>query len=125
MKKRSTTHESNEIHRTAEQTQLSSASHLQQLFDEMTNGFALHEIICDKNGKPVDYRFLQLNAAFERQTGLVAGDILGKRALEVIPGLEPYWIETYGRVALTGQSERFENYTKALHKTFSVVAYSK
>jgi len=124
MKKRSTTHESNEIHRTAEQTQLSSASHLQQLFDEMTNGFALHEIICDKNGKPVDYRFLQLNAAFERQTGLVAGDILGKRALEVIPGLEPYWIETYGRVALTGQSERFENYTKALHKTFSVVAYS-
>jgi len=39
------------------------------LFQEMVDAFALHEIICDASGKPVDYRFLAVNSAFEKMTG--------------------------------------------------------
>jgi len=31
------------------------------LFESMTEGFALHEIICGEEGEPCDYRFLELN----------------------------------------------------------------
>ncbi len=93
------------------------------LFKEILNGFALHEIICDDDGKPVDYRFLTVNPAFERMTGLKASEIIGKTVLEVLPKTEPFWIETYGKVALTGESVKFENYSRELDEYFEVTAY--
>jgi two-component system, cell cycle sensor histidine kinase and response regulator CckA len=95
----------------------------QTLFREMLDGFALHEIICDADGKPVDYRFLAVNPAFERMTGLVAEGIVGRTVVEVLPGTEAYWIETYGRVALTGEPVVFENEHHALGKHFLVTAF--
>jgi PAS domain S-box-containing protein len=94
------------------------------LFEEMAEGFALHEIITDETGVPVDYRFLEVNPAFEKQTGLNRVDLVGKRVLEVMPQTEPYWIETYGKVALTGEHIRLENYALALDKWFEVSAFS-
>ncbi len=93
------------------------------LFAKMLNGFALHAIILDDAGQPCDYRFLEVNDAFERLTGLNSVDVVGKRALEVLPELEPSWIERYGRVALTGASERFEDYTSQLDRYYEVFAY--
>ncbi|MFN2312796.1 MAG: response regulator, partial [Spirochaetia bacterium] len=58
------------------------------LFNEMLDGFALHEIICDSSGEPVDYRFLDVNPAFERMTGLRATEILGRTVLKVLPETE-------------------------------------
>jgi len=79
----------------------------QTLFHEMLDGFALHEIICDGDGNPSDYRFLRVNPAFERMTGLKREDIVGRTVLEVMPGTERHWIETYGKVALTGEPAFF------------------
>ncbi|MEM4248623.1 MAG: PAS domain S-box protein [Candidatus Nanoarchaeia archaeon] len=93
------------------------------LFEEMQNGFALHEIILDNDGKPIDYRFLQVNPAFERITGLKAKDIIGKTVLEILPETEKYWIETYGKVALTGTPAHFEQYSQELKKWFDVNAF--
>ncbi|NLY70730.1 MAG: PAS domain S-box protein [Clostridiales bacterium] len=95
----------------------------QLLFNSMVDGFALHEIICDNEGKPIDYRFLAVNPAFERIVGKKAKDIIGKTVLEVLPNTESYWIETYGKVALTGESVMFENYAAATDKHFRVTAY--
>ena len=79
------------------------------LFEAMTEGFALHEIICDDQGRPRDYRFLQVNPAFERLTGLKAADIVGRTLYEVLPQAESLWVERYGSVALTGQPAHFES----------------
>jgi len=95
----------------------------QLLFNEMVDAFALHEIICDDQGTPIDYKFLAVNPAFEKMTGLNAEDIVGKTVMEVLPGTEPYWIETYGKVALTGESVSFENYAAPTGKYFRVMAY--
>lgn len=94
------------------------------LFEEMISGLALHEIISNKEGKAVDYRFLDLNAAFEKMTGLKRKDLIGKTVLEVLPKTEHYWIENYGQVALTGKTITFENYSEGLDKYFEVRAYS-
>jgi PAS domain S-box-containing protein len=93
------------------------------LFAEMLSGFALHEIVCDDQGVPVNYRFLEVNPAFERLTGLQRDDILGKTALDVLPTLESFWINMYGRVALTGEPVRFEQYLQPLHKYYEVSAF--
>lgn len=93
------------------------------LFRNMQEGFALHEIICDAAGKPVDYRFLDVNPAFERHTGLEARRIVGRTVREVMPGIERIWIETYGHVALTGETAFFEEYAAAQDKFFQVSAF--
>lgn len=95
----------------------------QTLFREMLGGFALHEIICNEAGTPVDYRYLAVNPAFERLTGLRAQDIVGRTVLETLPGTEPHWIQTYGKVALTGEPAHFENYSAELKKYFEVTAF--
>ena len=92
------------------------------LFSKMLNGFALHEIVC-RDGRPVDYRFLSVNPAFEALTGLRARELVGKTVLEVLPDTEQNWIETYGRVALTGSPISFEMYSAPLEKHFEVSAY--
>jgi len=73
----------------------------------MTEGFALHEIICDEHGKPCDYRFLEVNPAFERLTGLKRADTIGKTHNAVLPADNPRWVQTYGAVALTGEAVQF------------------
>jgi PAS domain S-box-containing protein len=103
-------------HRKAEQD-------YQMLFREMLDGFALHEIVCDESGEPVDYRFLAFNPAFERMTGLKAHDTIGKTVLDVLPGIERHWIQAYGKVALTGEPAFFESYTVELKKHFEVTAF--
>ncbi len=94
------------------------------LFQNHTAGFALHEIILNAEGKPCDYRFLEINPAFEAFTGLKAKDLIGKTVIEVMPNIEPSWIEKYGEVALKGINFNFENYSSDLNKHFQVSAYS-
>ncbi len=93
------------------------------LFARMPSGCAVHEIVCNEEGVPVNYKFLQANPAFERLTGLSIRDIIGKTILEVQPDVEPFWIETYGRVALTGEPTEFEHYNEPLGRYFFVSAY--
>jgi PAS domain S-box-containing protein len=97
---------------------------LRLLFERMISGCALHEIICDASGKPVDYRFLEVNPAFEQLTGFKAAGILGRTVREVMPRVESEWIDRYGRVALTGESDHFDHYAVEMNKYFSVAAYS-
>ncbi|WP_051677109.1 ATP-binding protein [Maridesulfovibrio frigidus] len=96
----------------------------QTLFQKMLDGFSLHEIICDSEGKPVDYRFLQVNPAFEKMTGLSSSKVIGKTMLEIFPEVESYWIDTYGKVALTGEPVFFENYSVLSDNYFNVTAFS-
>jgi PAS domain S-box-containing protein len=95
-------------------------------FDKMLDGFSYHKIVVNKEGKPVDYVFLEVNHAFEKMTGLKREQIIGKRATVAIPGIEKDpadLINIYGRVALTGDPVQFENYSEQLDKWFKVAAY--
>jgi two-component system CheB/CheR fusion protein len=94
------------------------------LFENLDCGVALHEIICDESGKPVDYKYIDVNNAFERITGLTREKVKGKRVLEVLPETEDFFIDHYGEVALTGKPDKFERYNKELKKWFSVKAFS-
>jgi PAS domain S-box-containing protein len=96
------------------------------VFKNSTNGFALHEIVTDENGKPVDYIFLEANKAFGILTGLDNESIIGQRVTEVLPGIdkETSFIEIYGTVALSEQTVCFSEYVPQLDRYYEVCAYS-
>src|SRR5665647_305629 len=106
-----------------EKTLIESEHRYRTLFSEMMEGFALYEIIYDAAGEPYDYRFLTINAAFERVTGLSAASLIGRTVRECFPDIEPSRIARYGKVALTTIPFRFDDYSNALGRHFEVVAY--
>jgi PAS domain S-box-containing protein len=94
------------------------------LFQHMTAGFALHEMVYDAEGKAIDYRFVDLNPAFESMTGLRASEVKGRTVLEVFPSTERYWIDTYATVADTNRPVVYRNFSRQLNKHFEVRAFS-
>jgi PAS domain S-box-containing protein len=93
------------------------------LFDTMFDAFALHEIVLDDDGNAIDYRFIDVNPAFERFTGLRRKDVIGRRVTELLPGLERFWIETYGRVTQTGEPVQFVRLSSEMNRHFEVSAF--
>jgi len=93
------------------------------LFENITQGFALHKVILDDSGAPKNYQFLAVNPAYEKMTGLLAEKIVGKNVLEVLPGVELNWIKAFGEVAISGIPTHFEDYTAAIGKYYDVTAF--
>lgn len=94
----------------------------QTLFNSMDQGYCVIEVLFDADGHAEDYRFLDVNPAFEKHTGLK--EATGKRIRELAPDHESHWFETYGKVALTGEPVRFVNEAKALDdRWFDVYAF--
>lgn len=91
------------------------------LFNSLIEGFCIVEMVFNDAGKPVDYRFLEVNETFEQQTGL--HDAQGKLMRELAPGHEEHWFEIYGNIALTGKPARFVNQAQALNRWFDVHAF--
>ncbi|WP_172632568.1 PAS domain S-box protein [Methanohalophilus mahii] len=95
--------------------------------DKISEGYAYNRIILDENGVPCDYEFLEVNAAFEKQTGLKCSDIIGKKATEVLPWIQDYsfdWIKFCGDIALNGRDEKNKTIFHPLSRWYKVHVYS-
>ena len=97
-----------------------SESQLRSVFDTIDEGYCVCEMILDGSGSAIDYRFLEVNARFEEFAGVV--DPVGRTIKDLLPEIEPVWIETYARVALGGETLRFEQGAATLDRWFDVFA---
>ena len=79
------------------------------------------EVLFGEAGRAVDYRFIETNPAFERQTGIQNG--VGRTMREIAPDHEDFWFEIYGHVATTGEARRFEHQAAALNRFYDVYAF--
>jgi PAS domain S-box-containing protein len=91
------------------------------LFQSIDEGYAVVEVLADDNGEWSDFLFLEVNPAFERQTGMV--NAVGRKATEILGTPNPSWAKIYGRVAQTGDSMRFEQKEETLDRTFDLYAF--
>ncbi len=93
------------------------------LFETTDDGFVLIEPVVDAAGGSDDYRMLGVNAAWERQTGLVAADFAGKRIREALPGVESAWPATFAEVARTGEARHFERCNADTGRWYDLFAF--
>jgi PAS domain S-box-containing protein len=91
------------------------------LFENVNSGFCVFDMVFDGDDHPIDYVFVEVNPAFEAQTGL--SDTIGRRISELAPGHEQRWYDLYGEVALTGTPLRVEEEARALERWYEVYAY--
>jgi PAS domain S-box-containing protein len=91
------------------------------LFESMDEGFCILQLTFDEEHKPIDYRFIEINPAFEQQTGMK--NALGRTIRELVPDIEPFWVDIYGTVAVTGEPMRFVNYSQVMGRWFDVNAF--
>ena len=103
---------------------LSSERKYRDLFNTMGEGFALHEIIINNSGAAADYKFIDINKAFERLTGFKRKKILNRTVKEVMPDIEASWAEAFTKAALSGKPQSFENYSKYSGRFYNVYTYS-
>lgn len=98
-----------------------------QIIDKSPIAFAFHKIICDHEQIPIDYEFLDVNEAFEKDTGLKKEDIIGKRIGDVSPEIKISgfdWINIYGQVAINGGELEFNQYSSLFDKWYRINVYS-
>ena len=93
------------------------------LFDNIDEGFELFAIIRDEKGKICDLKYLEVNTIFEKETGLKARDVLGRRLKERFPDIEPVWIEKISGVEETGESVRSVEYNHNTHKYYDTLIF--
>ncbi|HEY4305419.1 MAG TPA: ATP-binding protein [Gemmatimonadaceae bacterium] len=110
---------------TAETAERATDDRYRKLVDYLDDGFCVVEVLFDDEQRPVDYRFLETNAAFGERTGL--RDAVGKRMRELEPDHEALWFERYGQVALTREPAHFDAdadaHAHALGRSYSVHAF--
>ena len=93
------------------------------LFERMNEGFTIAEMIYDNDGKPFDFRWTDMNHAYEKIIGFTSDKLLSTTARSMFPKLQPNLVENFGNVMLTGKQLEFENYNIDLNKWFDVIAY--
>lgn len=106
----------------AEEELRASEERYRTLFEAIDQGFCVLEVRLDAPDGRVDYRVVEANPAFYDRTGFPEA-ILGRWLREAAPDLEDHWYETYGRVASTGEPERFEQHSEMLGRWFNVYAF--
>jgi PAS domain S-box-containing protein len=89
------------------------------LFDSIDEGYALVELERDEDGTAKDLVWLEVNPAFERQSGAIG--IVGKRASEFVPNTDRYFLSVNQAVADTGVPRRIETYNADLGRWFDAV----
>ncbi|WP_415837140.1 ATP-binding protein [Sphingomonas sp. IC4-52] len=90
------------------------------LFENIEVGFCIIEMVFDDDGRPVDYRFIEANPAFDQQAGFHPG---GRLMRDILPGHEQHWFDFYGKVAMTGVPGRVEQGSATLGRWWDVHAF--
>ncbi|NIJ44979.1 two-component system CheB/CheR fusion protein [Wenyingzhuangia heitensis] len=116
----------NQLRKTEEQLAITEKRY-KNLFENLNEGFIHARIVTNENGKPIDWEYLNVNPAFEKQTGLKAIDVIGKNVSTILPNIKndpANWIEMYGDTAITGKEQFIENYSVDFDRYYIVHVFS-
>ena len=95
------------------------------IFNHASNGYTLYEVVSDRQGNPIDYRFIEMNETYRRLMQVNGEALEGRLASEIPVGIDFSLLNgIFRRVATTTQPVRFEHYSDRLGKFFDISAFS-
>lgn len=94
------------------------------LFESMSEGCALHQIIFDENYQPIDYLIVDVNQAYEKILGLKRESVVGRQASVVYGSHAPPYLDIYAEVASSGEPRNFETFFAPMQKHFLISVFS-
>ncbi|MBT7783720.1 MAG: diguanylate cyclase, partial [Anaerolineae bacterium] len=103
---------------------LKTQEHYEKLYTSMTEGQAVHELICDHEGRPFDYKFIDVNPAYEKIIGFKRSDVIGKQGREVYGTETSPYLDIFSKVALSKEAIHFETYFSPLKTAFDITVFS-
>ncbi len=92
------------------------ATEYNYLFESLDEAFAISEIIFDEHGKAFDCLFIKTNPAFEKHVNL--RNFRGKTIREIFPNPKEDWLDIFGKVAVSGEPVRFQDYSKNIDNSW-------
>ena len=100
-----------------------SVNRYESLFNNMQTGFAEQKLIFNDEGEVIDLEYVDINPAFERETGLPRS-VIGQSLKRVMPNFEDFWYNSFIEVGLTGKPQKKTNYVKDVDRWFDVFMFS-
>jgi PAS domain S-box-containing protein len=89
-----------------------------ELINKLNEGFELLDLVFNSRGQVEDFVFLEVNPAYEKQTGLRAVDIVGKRKKVVAPASDKAWYDYAVRAVESGETLRYEYYNHRVNRLY-------
>jgi PAS domain S-box-containing protein len=108
----------------AEEALRESEEKFRSLYDSMSEGMALHQLIYDSTGKAVNYVLLSMNPACEAILDLKAAKVLGHKVTQTYGTVEAPYLDVYAKVVRTGQPAKFDTYFEPMRKFFRIIVFS-
>ena len=90
------------------------------LYEHMAEGVALHAVVCDDTGTPVNYRILDVNPQYEKYTGLRPEQVISKLGTEAYGVSVPPYLVEFSEVAMHGKPARLETYFPPLDRYYEI-----
>lgn len=96
----------------------------QDLFETMHDAFAVLELVNgDDSSGPADFRFLEVNPAFERLWERSSQELIGRTMRQVLPQVDEQMMRSLAEIVETGKGRRFEFFSPVFSKTLEITAY--
>lgn len=93
------------------------------LFKNMTDGFALYDLLYDEQGSPTDWRILEVNDAYRNHTGIATERLVGLHISEVFPDTIPEYLARFASVVATQTASEFETYASVTGRYLHVLTF--
>ena len=100
-----------------------SEAHWRGLFERLSEGFTIAELVRDEGGRVVDWRYLDVNAAWGELVGVDPASAIGRTIREVFPEIENEWVDDFARVVETGEPLAFTRQMGSLHRWYDGRAF--
>lgn len=94
------------------------------VIEDMVEGFALHEVIRDQDGRPTDCRFLDLNETFEEYIGLRREEVIGRTFSDLRDTGLSAILPKLASAVPGGKPCQFRWHCKATNRDLHFVSYS-
>ncbi|MEH3112527.1 PAS domain S-box protein [Pedobacter terrae] len=109
-----------EIHELKDKIALNLKDRYYSIFNAIDDGFCIYEVLYNQENKPYDLKWIEVNPAYQIQTGL--SDVVGKLHSELSAGTEQYWFDLFDQVIRTGEAGRSENLHEPTGRWYRVLA---